>query len=275
MVQIFSGKKRCCLGAIVSSDGQIVTKASELNGKLTCRLSSGEEYAVKVLRTSKENDLALIKIDGGELIACSLLNASPSKFEFVAAVLPDTPRKQTYLFEKPQAAGIITQVAKSVEALPGHLGRFNNVEGGIKLFSTYLSPLQKGDIVLNINGQRTPNLDQFHQIMKPSENEVLGFPGESVEVQVCRAEQTLNLDVTLSRRPSQSLQPESDRRSGFADAFDCDLSLYPTECGAPVIDEEGSVLGIAIATRGVGYLYVVTSKALRQFLSNPPSAQIE
>ena len=158
-----------------------------------------------------------------------------------------------------------------MDGVPGHLGAFSNADDGVKLYSTLLSPeaLKKGDILLSINGQRTTNLDRFNQIMKPSDGEVIGFPGDPVQLQIRRGEQKMDLAVNLSRRPtvlSQSSQPTSARDSGFTDAFDCDLCLYPIECGAPVINEKGRVLGIAIAVRGDGYLYFVSSEALQKFL---------
>ncbi|MCU0712829.1 MAG: trypsin-like peptidase domain-containing protein [Pirellula sp.] len=276
VVEIFSNKKRCCLGTVVSSDGQIVTKASELNGELTCRLLNGDEHSVTILRVSREDDLALVKIDTRNLVAIPIADSSPSKYDFVAAVLPDKPRRHWYNFEKAKPFGIVTQNAKRVNGWPGHLGAFNNADDGIKLYSTHLSPeaLKKGDVLLSINGQRITNLDRFNQIMKPSDGKVIGFPGDPVQLEIRRGEQKMNLAVNLSRRPTalrQSSQPTSARDSGFADAFDCDLSLYPIECGAPIINDQGRALGIAIAVRGDGYLYVVSNEALRQFLNSGKS----
>ena len=271
VVEIFSNKERCCLGTVVSSDGHIVTKASELKGVLTCRLPNGDEHPVTISRVSRANDLALVKIDAKDMVAIPIADSSPSMYDFVAAVLPDTPRRHWYSYDKVKPFGIVTQNVKRVDEVPGHLGAFNNADDGIKLYSTHLSPeaLKKGDILLSINGQRTTNLDRFNQIMKPSDGEVIGFPGDPVQLQIRRGEQKMNLAVNLSRRPtvlSQSSQPTSARDSGFADAFDCDLCLYPIECGAPVINEKGRVLGIAIAVRGDGYLYVVSNQALQKFL---------
>ena len=43
---------------------------------------------------------------------------------------------------------------------------------------------------------------------------------------------------------------DTPRRSGFAAVCDTDIELLPREVGCPVIDVEGHIRGIAIASRG-------------------------
>ena len=43
---------------------------------------------------------------------------------------------------------------------------------------------------------------------------------------------------------------DTPRRSGFAAVFDTDIELLQPEVGCPVIDVEGRIRGIAIASRG-------------------------
>ncbi len=43
---------------------------------------------------------------------------------------------------------------------------------------------------------------------------------------------------------------DTPRRSGFAAVFDTDIELLQREVGCPVIDVEGRIRGIAIASRG-------------------------
>ena len=43
---------------------------------------------------------------------------------------------------------------------------------------------------------------------------------------------------------------DTRRRSGFAAVFDTDIELLQREAGCPVIDVEGRIRGIAIASRG-------------------------
>ena len=56
--------KDAVLGTVVSFDGYIVTKASELQGKrITCSTQGGTDFEAKIIGVSEENDLALLKIE--------------------------------------------------------------------------------------------------------------------------------------------------------------------------------------------------------------------
>ena len=41
----------------------------------------------------------------------------------------------------------------------------------------------------------------------------------------------------------------SERRSGFADVIQHDIELAPGDCGGPLVDSDGQVIGINIARR--------------------------
>ena len=86
-------------------------------------------------------------------------------------------------------------------------------------------------------------------------------------MKILRDEKVLDLHCILAATPSNSLQRESVRRSGFTKAVDSDISLVPMECGAPVIDANGDVCGVVIASRGRGQTYILTASEIRRFLS--------
>src|SRR4051812_16389339 len=74
-VEVYSDGSRAALGAIVRSDGHIVTKASEiLNkngepwGKIECQLSfEKQRREARVLARDPKTDLALLKIEAKDL----------------------------------------------------------------------------------------------------------------------------------------------------------------------------------------------------------------
>ena len=55
------------LGTIVGSDGWIVTKASELRGKIVCKLREKGQHVAKIIGVSDDYDLAMLKIDADDL----------------------------------------------------------------------------------------------------------------------------------------------------------------------------------------------------------------
>ncbi len=67
VVEILRGNRRAALGTIVSPNGHIVTRASQLDGQLSCRMSNGKVIEAKIEQVSRELDLALLKIEAKEL----------------------------------------------------------------------------------------------------------------------------------------------------------------------------------------------------------------
>ena len=59
----------CCdgrngvLGTIVGPHGWVLTKASELHGKLTCRLRDGRQLDARIVGLSPQYDLAMLKME--------------------------------------------------------------------------------------------------------------------------------------------------------------------------------------------------------------------
>ena len=66
-VEVISEGETVALGTVVSEDGVIVTKASELGGTARCRFFDGEVRKAEIVTVDKQNDLALLKVDAEEL----------------------------------------------------------------------------------------------------------------------------------------------------------------------------------------------------------------
>ena len=67
-VQVYCDGFRACLGAVVGSDGYIVTKNSELKGKIECQLNNEtQKREAKVVARDEMTDLAILKIDAKDL----------------------------------------------------------------------------------------------------------------------------------------------------------------------------------------------------------------
>src|SRR5215218_2859491 len=61
-VRIRGDDKDIALGTVVFADGYILSKASELRGTISVRLSDGSEYEAKTVATHVPTDLAMLKI---------------------------------------------------------------------------------------------------------------------------------------------------------------------------------------------------------------------
>src|SRR5262249_17623555 len=86
---------------------------------------------------------------------------------------------------------------------------------------------------------------------------------------------------TLGKRPAgradvqNSMGSElSSRRSGFPTILQHDQVIKPTECGGPVVDLDGRVVGINIARAGRTESYAIPGEAVRKLLPELMSGKL-
>ncbi len=240
------------LGLIVSADGYVVTKASQLAGTVACRLASGESYRAELVGSHRDNDLALLHIEADNLpvarwrrgnlplVGSWVVAPGPAGEVLSVGIISTTSRwirggvLGVFLQETPQGAQIIGVNPKA---------------GGGK------AGLRRGDVILQVNGRDVPKIDDcIHAIGSY-------LPGDQVKLRILRNDETLEIEARLdsvhdsfeSKRAKfqNSLGARlSERRAGFPSAFEHDLGLAPEQCGGPVVNLAGEVIGINIARSG-------------------------
>ena len=57
-MQVLCDDKPVSLGTVVSADGYILTKASELSGRITCKLHGQKEFKARRVAIHDDTDLA-------------------------------------------------------------------------------------------------------------------------------------------------------------------------------------------------------------------------
>ncbi len=113
-------------------------------------------------------------------------------------------------------------------------------------------PLLKGDVVVHVEDRPTPDYDAYLALFQPKSGTPIAYAGDTVRVGVRRGGDTLELRFALP--PSNfwhyGASTTSRRWWGFPSVFGTDIHLTPKQCGGPVIDKSGRVVGIAIACQG-------------------------
>ena len=254
-VEVLADEKPRALGTIVGSEGRILTKASELVGAFSCRLADGRVFPASVQKVSREHDLALLKID-----AAGLPEARWSRDEsiapgtLIAALVPGQPPR----------AGVVSLAARPIPPVTGALGvSLRDGDRGLEVHDVVASaaahgydvPLRKGDVVVHVEGQPTPDVDAYRALIEPESGAAIAYAGDPVRVGVRRGRDTLELRFPLLPFDffTYSARRTASRRWwGFPSVFGTDIRLTPTLCGGPVIDRSGRVAGIAIACRAHG-----------------------
>lgn len=269
-VSIQCDGKHLALGGIISPDGWIVTKATPLCGNLTALLADGRKLAATTVAESGEHDLALLKIDAAKLPSLDLTVASASPP--VGSWLASVGRSKD-----PVAVGVVSVPPRVIPAQAGILGVQLDEEQAliVQVFPDSAAEeagVEPDDLILSVNGQKTPSREKLRKIVGSFN------PGDEVELIVDRAGKEVTLHATLSGDfpglPMGRSEFQNNlggklsvRRFGFPLAFQHDTVLRPTDCGGPVVDLEGRVVGFNIARAGRTESYALPVDAVQGVLT--------
>lgn len=266
-VRIQSAGKDIALGTIVSKDGYILTKGSELRkqSEISCKLRDGTAYDAEYLGYHRESDLALLKIEGFDL--------KPVVFAPAKAVELGNWVAIPGIDSDPLAVGVISATARKLygdemqieNANKGYLGISFGIEGGpvvIKALTPGASAEKAGlkvdDTVIEVAGKAIKDREKLQEIMDSYK------PGDVITVKVQRKvkdsdePEEKSFRVTLSPRSAMSrgdMQNAfggqlSGRRTGFPKVIQHDSVVDPKDCGGPLVDLEGRIVGLNIARAG-------------------------
>jgi serine protease Do len=282
-VRVQCNGKDVALGTVVGADGLILTKASELTGKIECRFKDGTTYIATTIGVHEPYDLALLKIDASKLKPIQWEDSKAARVgRWVASVAPA---------DDPVAIGVISvatrglkpgdQPPKILATNSGFLGvGLDDAEGGAKIIDiTGGSPAEKiglklNDIVISVNDKKVLGRESMINIILKYK------PGDEVTLGVRRADKELTFKAKLAKRPS-GVNPQelmgsalSNRRGGFPSILQHDTVIKPVDCGGPLVDLDGKVVGINIARAGRTESYAVPSEAVRELLPQLISGEL-
>jgi serine protease Do len=247
-VQVLASDKHVALGTVVSADGYILTKASELSGRITVKLADGSRREAELIKTDDTTDLALLRIDADNLTPVRWANADAP---LVGSFLATAGAKN-----EPLAIGVVSVAPRKIPAPGGVLGiAVGQAETGARVdqvlegSSAARAGLRVNDIIARINDRDIDSRDALISVVGAFR------PGDRVQLVVIRGEEKLSISTTLGsrsfsrRRDFQNrLGGElSERRGGFEQVLQHDTVLRPRDCGGPVVDLDGNVVGINIA----------------------------
>jgi serine protease Do len=285
-VRVLVAEKDAALGAVVGADGWILTKYSELKGKITCKLPDGTECDAELVGFDEPFDLALLKIDAKDLTPVVWSDSKVSRVgHWVAS--PGTGKD-------PVAIGVMSVAARPVKGkyVPptgkplGYLGvTFEPFFAGVKVEEVFADkPAQKaglkaGDQIVALNAETVESIDDFRAILSKSR------PGDDIKLTIVREDAEKVLTAKLGQNPSDKggksradLQNSmgsklSSRRTGFPVVLQHDSVLKPSDCGGPLCNLDGQVIGVNIARAGRTESYAIPSESVRPILEKLKAAK--
>ena len=269
-VRVLAGGRPVALAAVVDANGYLVTKASVLKGKLTCRLRGGRELEATIVGTDNAHDLALLKIDAGKLTPVRWRSGGvPRPGSLVAATGPDGV---------PLAVGVVSTEPRKIggstrpESQRGWLGiGLGGGQSGLGITSVASrsaaekAGVKQGDLVKSIDGKAVKSVRQVVETVGSRP------PGKTIKLVVQRGEEELDLTATLGRprtgrspRDAWGGGPFSRRRWGFPVAVPHDTAVHPDDCGGPLVDTDGNVVGINIARALRVTTYAIPARTVKE-----------
>ncbi len=273
-VRITNGKKQIALGTVVSADGYIVTKLSEINShsKLFCKSSDKQTYSAEVIGKNAANDIALLKIGVDRIPFANLDNDQPGVGAFVLSTGgQNSPLAMGVYSNPPRSLVGKNQAFLGVKPVKHDLGlEVIEVTAGS---AAEKAGLKVGDIITAINGKKLNSVDGLVNVIRSN------APGDKIHVDFLRNRKPQDLIATLAGRNVAGPIADrfkmmetfgaipSKRRDEFPLVFQHDTPLLPEQCGGPVTDLQGRIVGINIARGGRVASYAIPAKHVKTLVA--------
>ena len=256
VVSIRDGGLLMCLGTVMSADGFILTKASELEGAIDPEviLPSGRRFKAQELATDYAFDLMLLKVAATDLQPITLDSSRPAEVGDLAvlqngkgdALMPTVISVKTHAMEGANKAFMGIRMAENsngvsiLHVLPGGAAQRNG--------------LKEGDVIMSLNGQPVDNPTTLAAAIGAFK------PGDKISVRLMREDKIRTMDILLTskfvnedvmlplyRDEQFEGQFASTHAGGFPKAIQIDADVYPRQVGGPLLGLNGKSLGIVIA----------------------------
>ena len=267
------GRTEIIFGTVVSPDGHILTKASELGDLTDVSVTvDRERYDDPVLVAEDPTwDLALVKIEAGDLIPVDLSMASDpphgtwlvangattrSKRRVQIGVVAANPRE---VFSK---GGTVLGVALKADDEKIIVDSVEEGTGAEK------AGLQAGDQIVSFGGDEVEKREDLIELLK--ERRV----GEVVTIGIKREDEDMEFEVELAGRVdvfgekatrNDGMSGDySPRRTGFPRVMQHDIMGNRHFMGGPVFDLDGHCVGMNIARFSRCETYAIPAAELRQ-----------
>ena len=270
---MLDGRKEIGYGVVISADGHILSKASEvIDAKsLAVTVDQTQYREVKVLAVDPSWDVALLKIEAGGLVP--VVYAPTSEVPQGACVVANGATTRT---ARRLLAGIVSAKTREIPASGGAaLGVVLN--GKSKLLEVDAvneksgakeAGLQKGDVILAIEGKKLKKIEDIAEILKDRK------AGSTVKMTYRRKGEEITVDVRLAargemftdqmNRNDQMSGEYSPRRSGFPRVMQHDILGSKSVVGGPLLDLDGRCIGMNIARANRAESFAIPVEDLKE-----------
>jgi serine protease Do len=253
---ILESRKETGYGVVISADGYILTKASEvLQVKgLSVTVDQTHFREVKILAVDAEWDVALLKVEAADLVPVVYAPTSDVPQGTWVMANGATTRSNRRLLagiisakirEIPAAGGAALGVVLNIKSKALQIEEVNEKSGAKE------AGLQKGDVILSIEGKAVKKIEEIGEALKDRK------AGSTVKITYRRGKEEKTAEVRLAakgemfndqmNRNDAMSGDFSKRRSGFPRVMQHDILGNSAIVGGPLLDIQGRCIGMNIA----------------------------
>ncbi|OYV06326.1 MAG: hypothetical protein CFE26_06900 [Verrucomicrobiales bacterium VVV1] len=269
---IRDGRKELAYGVVISADGFILTKASEVAkvSAISVTVDEAKFENAKVVATDATWDVALLKIEaqGLQPIQYALSSDIPQGTWVVANGATSGSRRRAL-------PGIISAKPREIPASGGAaLGvvlknstKSLEIEDVNEKSGAQEAGLKKGDVIVMIDGKNVSKIEEMAALMKDKK------AGSTVKVTYKRAGKEETVDVRLAAkgelfaqksRNDQMSGDYSSRRTGFPRVIQHDVLGNKESTGGPLLNLEGLCIGMNIARADRAQSFAIPVEELKE-----------
>lgn len=253
---LLDGRTEVAYGVVISPDGYLLTKASEVTGikKLGATVDQTKYENAVILAIDPNWDVALVKVEATGLI--------PVEYAPTSAVPQGTwvvANGATTRTARRLLAGIVSAKIREIPVAGGTAmgvilkpdSEILELDGVNEKSGAHEAGMQKGDVIISINGTKVAKIEEIAALLKDHR------PGSTVKLTYRRDDKETTVDVRLAAREELYTQQVSrndqmsgeysPRRSGFPKVLQHDILGNRTNQGGPLLDLDGRCVGMNIA----------------------------
>lgn len=270
---IADGRKEAGYGVVISPDGHILAKASEVLEvkSMVVTVDRTTYKGAKILMIDPTWDVALLKVDAQGLVPVNFApsgNLPQGTWVVVNGATSRTRRRalagivSAKTREIPPDGGAVLGVVLNQEAKELLIDSVNEQSGA------WQAGLRKGDVILKIDGKGVNKIEEVGEAMKGKK------AGSVAKLTYRRGKEEATIDVRLGVRGEMfnehlSRNDEmsgdfSPRRSGFPRVMQHDILSSRSEQGGPVLDLDGRCVGMNIARANRAESFAIPVEDLKE-----------
>ena len=272
-------------GTLVSDDGLIVSKASQVGDKdIYVKLRTGVRLDTEVLARDQQTDLVLLRcadLPSQRFASLEPLSEEPKKPGLGHILLTPNSRGPgcvSVLGSKTFASGDSAKSPPSAYLGVYWTGKPIKIVRVVPGTPADKAGLRLGDTIVSIRVHNSDgpgeevqakSLITMQKFLQPLK------PGQYVLLKTKRGQAESMSRIQLIKRPYREIKRhaadflvggKSERRTGFKSAFTHDATIQQKECGGPVFDMQGNFVALNIAKHSRAQIYAVPADVVRAFV---------